>query len=122
MNTMRRVRKKKIGNKPGAAVGTPIAVADHEYNIRGWLLSINKNYINNSSNNDEWFGMQLGYEKNPSLGTLYQLGFRSEPSILPNFTFYLSYFCIAKVSYFCTTFVLRYGPKSDHKKAYQIQN
>jgi RHS repeat-associated protein len=64
-----RLKKKKAGNKPGAPAGTPIAIADHEYNIRGWLLSVNKNYITNATNSDEWFGMQLGYDKNASLGT-----------------------------------------------------
>jgi RHS repeat-associated protein len=63
-----RVKKKKIGNKPGSP-GSPLAVQDHEYNIRGWLLSINKNYVTNSTNADEWFGMQLGYDKNGTLGT-----------------------------------------------------
>jgi hypothetical protein len=64
-----RLKKKKVGNKPGAGAGTPIAIADNEYNIRGWLLSVNKNYITNATNSDEWFGMQLGYDKNASLGT-----------------------------------------------------
>jgi hypothetical protein len=63
-----RQKKKKAGNKPGSP-GTPLANLDHEYNIRCWLLSVNKNYITNASNSDEWFGMQLGYDKNGSLGT-----------------------------------------------------
>jgi len=64
-----RLNKKRLGNKPGAPAGTPLAVQDFEYNIRGWLLSINKNYINNGSNNDEYFGMQLGYDKNGTLSS-----------------------------------------------------
>jgi RHS repeat-associated protein len=62
------VKKKKAGNKPAAA-GTPLANLDYEYNIRGWLLSVNKTYITAASNNDQYFGMQLGYDKNGSLGT-----------------------------------------------------
>jgi RHS repeat-associated protein len=56
------LKKKHLGNKPGAAAGTPLAKLEYEYNIRGWLLSINKDYISNS-NNDQYFAMQLGYDK-----------------------------------------------------------
>ncbi len=63
------LKKKKIGNKPGAPAGTPLAIMDYEYNIRGWLLSVNKDYITASTNSDQYFGMQLGYDKNGSLGT-----------------------------------------------------
>lgn len=61
------LKKKKLGNKPGA--GIPLANLDYEYNIRGWLLSVNKDYITSSTNTDQYFGMQLGYDKNGSLGT-----------------------------------------------------
>jgi RHS repeat-associated protein len=57
---------KKIGNKPNATAGTALAKLDYEYNIRGWLTSVNKNFVtagNNGANNDEYFGMQLGYDK-----------------------------------------------------------
>lgn len=63
------LKKKKLGNKPGAPSGTVLANLDYEYNARGWMLSINKNYITASSNNDEYFGMELGYDKHPGLGT-----------------------------------------------------
>ncbi|MEO6230421.1 MAG: DUF6443 domain-containing protein [Ferruginibacter sp.] len=63
------MKKKKIGNKPGAPAGTPLANLDFEYNIRGWLLSINKGYVDAGTNADQYFGMQLGYDKNGSLGT-----------------------------------------------------
>lgn len=58
--------KKEIGNKPGA--NTPMTHQNLEYNIRGWLLSINKDYIT-GNNNDDYFGMHIGYDKNPVLGT-----------------------------------------------------
>jgi RHS repeat-associated protein len=60
---------KNLGTKPTAA--TPLAKLAYEYNIRGWLTSVNKNFVtagNNGPNNDEYFGMQLGYDKNPSFG------------------------------------------------------
>lgn len=56
------LKKKKLGNKPGAS-GTALANLDYQYNIRGWLLSINKDFISASSNNDQYFAMQLGYDK-----------------------------------------------------------
>ncbi len=61
------LKLKKLGSKAGVS-GTPLAKIEMEYNIRGWLLSINKNYISNS-NADQYFGMELGYDKNPSLGS-----------------------------------------------------
>lgn len=63
------LKKKEIGNKPGAVAGTPLAKLEFDYNIRGWLLSVNKDYVTNSTNSDQYFGMQLGYDKNGSLGT-----------------------------------------------------
>ncbi|MBX3238282.1 MAG: hypothetical protein KIT80_05815 [Chitinophagaceae bacterium] len=63
------LKKKNLGQKPGAAAGTPLSVADHRYNIRGWLLGVNKDYIAETSNNDRYFGFELGYDKNPVLGT-----------------------------------------------------
>ena len=38
-------------------------------NIQGWLLSINKSYVDASTNSDQYFGMEMGYDKNASLGT-----------------------------------------------------
>ncbi|MGN6495710.1 MAG: DUF6443 domain-containing protein [Agriterribacter sp.] len=61
------LKTKKLGDKPGASAGTPLAKLDYAYNIRGWLLSINKDYINNS-NADQYFAMELGYDKDPSMG------------------------------------------------------
>ncbi len=57
--------KKKLGTKPGA--GTELAKLDYQYNIRGWLLNINKNYTT-GTNSDQYFALELGYDKNASLG------------------------------------------------------
>jgi RHS repeat-associated protein len=62
------VVQKNLGNKPGAISGTPLANQVYAYNIRGWLLSVNKAYVDTSINNDQYFGMELGYDKNASLG------------------------------------------------------
>jgi RHS repeat-associated protein len=68
-NALGQLKTKNIGNKPGASAGTPLAKQGFEYNIRGWLLSINKSYVDNSTNADQYFGMQLGYDKNGTLGS-----------------------------------------------------
>lgn len=56
--------------KLGTLAGSHLSKMDYEYNIRGWLLSTNKDFITASNNaNKQYFGYQLGYDKNPSLGT-----------------------------------------------------
>jgi len=55
-----RLASKTIGNKPGA--GTPLATLDYQYNIRDWMLSINKDYLS-TGGTDRYFGMQLGYDQ-----------------------------------------------------------
>lgn len=67
-NALGQISKKNVGNKPGTP-GSPLAKMDYQYNIRGWLLSVNKSYIDNTANADQYFGMQLGYDKNGTLGT-----------------------------------------------------
>jgi RHS repeat-associated protein len=62
------LKKKNPGNKPGAGAGTPLAKLEYQYNIRGWLLSINKGYMA-AANADQYFAMELGYDKNASYGT-----------------------------------------------------
>ncbi|MBX3254769.1 MAG: hypothetical protein KF862_11565 [Chitinophagaceae bacterium] len=66
------LKKKGLGHKPdalGQPTAAPLSIAENQYNIRGWLLSINKKYIAETSNNDRYFGFELGYDKNPSLST-----------------------------------------------------
>ncbi|MBX2924077.1 MAG: hypothetical protein KF746_17895 [Chitinophagaceae bacterium] len=62
------LKAQKLGNKPGAGAGTPLAKQEYQYNIRGWLLSLNKGYMS-SVNADQYFAMELAYDKDPSLGT-----------------------------------------------------
>jgi RHS repeat-associated protein len=59
-----KIKQKKLGNKPGTgtAGASPLVTLDYEYNIRGWLTAINKNYIQ-SGGTDKYFGMQLGYDE-----------------------------------------------------------
>ncbi len=66
------LKKKGLGHKPDAAglpTAAPLSIAENQYNIRGWLLGINKKYVTESNNDDRYFGFELGYDKNPALGT-----------------------------------------------------
>lgn len=56
--------RKEVGTKQG---GTRLAKNSYDYNIRGWLLAVNKDYVNGAVA-DKYFGMELGYDKNPSFG------------------------------------------------------
>ncbi|BAV09094.1 RHS repeat-associated core domain-containing protein [Filimonas lacunae] len=61
------VQQKKLGRKKNGSGGyltTPVETLTYSYNIRGWLLGINKSYITNSSSTANYFGMELGYDKN----------------------------------------------------------
>lgn len=35
----------------------------YEYNIRGWMTGLNKNYVSNPSPDDAYFGMEIGYDR-----------------------------------------------------------
>jgi len=64
---------KKIGNNP-VTPAKPLAQTNYEYNIRGWLLSLNKAYVDkgkdlsNTNTTDQYFGLELGYDKSGTLG------------------------------------------------------
>jgi RHS repeat-associated protein len=60
------LKKKKLGTK--ANTTNELAKMEYEYNVRGWLLSVNKSYVT-GSNSDQYFAMELGYDKSGSLGT-----------------------------------------------------
>ncbi|MCU7551147.1 DUF6443 domain-containing protein [Chitinophagaceae bacterium LB-8] len=36
---------------------------DYAYNIRGWLLGVNREFAKNANQNDRYFGFDLGYDK-----------------------------------------------------------
>ncbi|MBO9636318.1 MAG: hypothetical protein J7578_24665, partial [Chitinophagaceae bacterium] len=66
-NALGQLSQKKLGNKPSVS-GAALSNLSYEYNIRGWLTAINKGYLT-ATNNDQYFGMQLGYDKNGTLGS-----------------------------------------------------
>ncbi|MBC7688260.1 MAG: hypothetical protein H7211_08790, partial [Aquabacterium sp.] len=58
-NELGQLITKKIGNQPNTS--NPLETLSYDYNIRGWLLGINRGYLNNSSTS--YFGMELAYDK-----------------------------------------------------------
>ncbi len=64
-NELGQLQNKQLGNSPY------VDNMSYTYNIRGWLLTINKNFITGTPGN--YFGMELGYDKVASLapGTSY---------------------------------------------------
>src|SRR5665213_237890 len=56
-NELGQLRAKYLGNKIDSMV--------YDYNIRGWLTGINKNYVAGTASH--YFGMELGYDKSTSV-------------------------------------------------------
>ena len=59
--------KKKILS-PGYNNNAGLETENYAYNIRGWLLGINRDYVKDG-NSTNYFGFDLGYDKNGALGT-----------------------------------------------------
>ncbi|MGH2563373.1 MAG: DUF6443 domain-containing protein, partial [Ginsengibacter sp.] len=61
----------ELGQLQNKALGNSIENLAYAYNIRGWLTSINKNYLTGTPGN--YFGMELGYDKSTAAvaGTSY---------------------------------------------------
>ncbi|WEK35220.1 MAG: DUF6443 domain-containing protein [Candidatus Pseudobacter hemicellulosilyticus] len=60
---------KKVGSQLDGTTGAPLAAVpltrlNHDYNVRGWLLSVNKDYLGGTATGDLYFGLDLGYDKN----------------------------------------------------------
>ncbi len=57
------LRSKLLGQEVenGVPQTTPLETLGYEYNIRGWLASINKGFSTLNGNDDRWFGMELSY-------------------------------------------------------------
>lgn len=54
---------------PGFGGNTALESLSYDYNIRGWLLGVNRGYAKTASSSTNYFGFDLGYDK-PSLGSL----------------------------------------------------
>ncbi|HTN06665.1 DUF6443 domain-containing protein [Agriterribacter sp.] len=55
---------KKVFGVTAGMNGTPLDSLEYDYNIRGWVTGINKNYV--SGVDKHYFGMELGYDKTAS--------------------------------------------------------
>lgn len=55
-NTLGQLRKKSLGT-------APLDSLVYDYNIRGWLLGANRNYVKDTLSTTNWFGFDLGYDK-----------------------------------------------------------
>jgi RHS repeat-associated protein len=50
------LKKKKLGV-------APLETLNYDYNIRGWMLGMNRNYVKDTTSTANWFGFDLGYDK-----------------------------------------------------------
>lgn len=69
-NSLGQISSKKLGklkDSEGAYTNTPVETLSYDYNIRGWLLGINRPFINESSPGSGRFGLELAYDKRTSI-------------------------------------------------------
>lgn len=59
-NEIGQIKTKTIGTN--LTTSNPFETLTYDYNVRGWLLGINRNYTQNG-NTGNYFGMELGYDK-----------------------------------------------------------
>jgi hypothetical protein len=63
-NALGQLKTKQLGTKPDDAT-QPLSKLDYDYNIRGWITGINRNYAKaeaQQSSTDKHFGMELSYD------------------------------------------------------------
>lgn len=58
----------ELGQLQNKQLGNNLENLAYEYNIRGWLKTINKNYVSGTVSTN-YFGMELGYDKTASVNT-----------------------------------------------------
>ena len=66
------LKQKSLGqkrNSSGTYTTDKLNNLDYGYNVRGWLLSVNKDYTEGDNSNDQYFSLELGYDKDPSMGS-----------------------------------------------------
>lgn len=54
-NALGLVSKKKLGSG--------LDSLQYDYNIRGWMMGINRSYVKDTTSTTHWFGFDLGYDK-----------------------------------------------------------
>ncbi len=55
-NASGQLKQKKVGS-------TPLDSLKYEYNIRGWMVGMNRGYVKDTTSTINWFGFDVGYEK-----------------------------------------------------------
>jgi RHS repeat-associated protein len=63
------LKAKKIGTKPGVTPEEPLETLSYDYNIRGWMLGANRDYLlpdKNTNYKSRYFGFELSYDKKKS--------------------------------------------------------
>ncbi|RYD95541.1 MAG: hypothetical protein EOP54_15625, partial [Sphingobacteriales bacterium] len=60
-NALGNVATKKLGKQPSGS--NPLETQTYEYNIRGWLLGMNRSYAKSDAGVVNYFGFDLGYDK-----------------------------------------------------------
>ena len=69
-NELGQLRTKYLGKDQ--ATGMPLDSLEYDYNIRGWITGINKDYV--AGTKSHYFGMELGYDNATSVaGTTYAM-------------------------------------------------
>ncbi|MCW3111466.1 MAG: repeat-associated core domain protein [Segetibacter sp.] len=56
------LKTKKLGTDP-VLTPAPLETLTHDYNIRGWLLGVNRDYAKAVNSTSNYFGFDLGYDK-----------------------------------------------------------
>jgi RHS repeat-associated protein len=56
------LKTKKLGTDP-VITSNPLETLTYDYNIRGWLLGINRDYAKTVNSTSNYFGFDLGYDK-----------------------------------------------------------
>jgi RHS repeat-associated protein len=61
------LKEKDLGRKRAGLTDTthtaiPLDILKYDYNVRGWLRGINKDYARNEGSSTSWFGMELCYD------------------------------------------------------------
>ncbi|MDN3657817.1 DUF6443 domain-containing protein [Ferruginibacter paludis] len=65
-NELGQLKAKRLGQKAGST--TELDALNFDYNIRGWLLGINRDFLNGTLTNT-YFGFELGYDKTSARNT-----------------------------------------------------
>ena len=66
-NELGQLKSKGLGSN---SAGSALETMQYDYNVRGWLLGMNRNYLKDAGSagyTDNYFGFELGYDKNTSV-------------------------------------------------------